>query len=574
MAKRGYPTRDPRPGYEWVECTMCNREGEILSRWSAGADSRKIRCPRCFRLGWMQRSLGLLREHHPPKCSCAACIRRRRVAEQGVAGGHSAASDFLSNPEPDRPTAKVEPEESETGAGQEGSLPEPEPPSERVVHPPAQKLDEERGVEGRNPKDTRRRTESRPPESQGPSPPVPRPPEPPRQPPGKRSQRKNKARRPPSQHLSQFRRDEGKGEQFDSDGNLFGSCLEQGCLVPILFFGGILLVAALIGTIVDSCESSREGTTPATSPRPTSTWTRTPIPTQPFPTVPSTGKPSWFPSATAVPTVNPTRPPDPTPTPVPTPAPTPPLTAMPPPTMIATPFPTPTPPPTPVLPPIPEPTPVTTLTPAPLATPIPTPWPTLMPTPPPTPTPSATPSGKVPGGTLLDAVDIYTAVIRYTNEARVASGLSPLLEDVSISKIAFIHSANMAVSGVLSHTLRGQDPTDRALTAGYDCKAYRGDGSYTYGLSENIYQSPRIRLWTSWTLAGVVTRTEPTQFIRSSEEMARALVTGWMNSPGHRANILDPYAARIGVGIYIQQSMEHGYISETIWATQNFSDCT
>ena len=174
----------------------------------------------------------------------------------------------------------------------------------------------------------------------------------------------------------------------------------------------------------------------------------------------------------------------------------------------------------------------------------------------------------------MDAAKIYTSVIRHTNEARVASGLPPLVEDIAISEIAYIHSANMAASGVLSHTFRGQDPTDRALAAGYDCKAFRTATSYTYGLSENIYKSPRIRLWTSWTLAGVLTRTEPTEFIRSSEEMADALVSGWLNSPGHRANILDPYATRIGVGIYIKREIEHGYISETVWATQNFSECT
>ena len=54
MAKKEYPTKDPRPGHVWIVCTMCNGEGEVLSRWSAGADSAKIRCPSCFRAGWVQ----------------------------------------------------------------------------------------------------------------------------------------------------------------------------------------------------------------------------------------------------------------------------------------------------------------------------------------------------------------------------------------------------------------------------------------------------------------------------------------------------------------------------------------
>lgn len=131
----------------------------------------------------------------------------------------------------------------------------------------------------------------------------------------------------------------------------------------------------------------------------------------------------------------------------------------------------------------------------------------------------------------------------------------------------------MAVSGVLSHTLRGQNPTDRAIAAGYDCRAYRGDGSFTYGLSENIFEYPRIRVWTTTTIGSRVVSVEPTSY-KSSLEMADAIVSGWLNSPGHRANILDPYATRIGVGIYIKREIEHGYISETVWATQNFSECT
>ncbi len=230
--------------------------------------------------------------------------------------------------------------------------------------------------------------------------------------------------------------------------------------------------------------------------------------------------------------------------------------------------------PTPTSEPSPTPTPEPTPVPTPKATPIPTPAPTPLPTPVTTPTPSATISGRAPGGTLLDAADIYAAVIRYTNEARVTSGLPPLLEDTEISRIAFSHSTNMAVSGVLSHTLRGQDATDRALAAGYDCRAFRGDGSYTYGLSENIIKAPRIRQWTTTTINSIAISTKPTIYHKTSNDMARALVDSWLNSAGHRANILDPYATRIGIGIYIQRSIENGYISETVWATQNFSECT
>ncbi len=65
----------------------------------------------------------------------------------------------------------------------------------------------------------------------------------------------------------------------------------------------------------------------------------------------------------------------------------------------------------------------------------------------------------------------------------------------------------------------------------------------------------------------------PVGHYHDAEEAARELVQGWMDSPGHRENILDRESRRIGVGIAIRQGSEYGYVSETIYATQNFSAC-
>ena len=47
-----------------------------------------------------------------------------------------------------------------------------------------------------------------------------------------------------------------------------------------------------------------------------------------------------------------------------------------------------------------------------------------------------------------------------------------------------------------------------------------------------------------------------------------------MDSPGHRANILDPQARRIGVGVYIKETVKYGrWVDEIVFATQNFSEC-
>ena len=46
-----------------------------------------------------------------------------------------------------------------------------------------------------------------------------------------------------------------------------------------------------------------------------------------------------------------------------------------------------------------------------------------------------------------------------------------------------------------------------------------------------------------------------------------------MNSPGHRRNILDEDARRIGVGVSVSVSRKYGWDPETFYGTQNFSAC-
>ena len=49
----------------------------------------------------------------------------------------------------------------------------------------------------------------------------------------------------------------------------------------------------------------------------------------------------------------------------------------------------------------------------------------------------------------------------------------------------------------------------------------------------------------------------------TAEEMARLLSEGWMNSDGHRANILNERYVETGVGVVIGENFR-------LYATQNF----
>ena len=190
------------------------------------------------------------------------------------------------------------------------------------------------------------------------------------------------------------------------------------------------------------------------------------------------------------------------------------------------------------------------------------------------PTATTTSSLKHVGQQLLDPREIERWVIDFTNAERRKAGLSLFGEDAAISKIARMHSQNMARLDMFDHTIGGKGPTDRALDNGYDCRAYLPDGSYTYGLSENIFERPRVTLWIGTSrLFGLSASYRPEIFDEDSEAMAYGLVEGWMNSPGHRTNILDGESRRIGVGVAIMQMERYGYVDEIVFATQNFSGC-
>ncbi|UZQ54321.1 CAP domain-containing protein [Trichothermofontia sichuanensis B231] len=104
-------------------------------------------------------------------------------------------------------------------------------------------------------------------------------------------------------------------------------------------------------------------------------------------------------------------------------------------------------------------------------------------------------------------------VIALTNQERAKLGLRALVPDSRLINAAQAHSADMAFQDYFNHTgLNGATPTSRAAAFGFPG-----------GVGENIG-------------AGSVSPAD--------------VVTGWMNSPGHRANILNPNYQSIGVGYF------------------------
>lgn len=97
------------------------------------------------------------------------------------------------------------------------------------------------------------------------------------------------------------------------------------------------------------------------------------------------------------------------------------------------------------------------------------------------------------------------------NAQRAGQGRGAVVEDAALSRAARAYATDMAQNGYFSHTGRdGSSFVDRARGAGYACAA-----------SENIAEGQR-----------------------SEAEVMEA----WMNSSGHRRNILSGDAREFGIG--------------------------
>lgn len=108
--------------------------------------------------------------------------------------------------------------------------------------------------------------------------------------------------------------------------------------------------------------------------------------------------------------------------------------------------------------------------------------------------------------------DAAAEVVTATNRERARHGLAPLAVDARLTAAAQAHTADMVRRAFFAH----EDPDggqvwDRALAAGYP---YRK-------VAENI---------------------------AAGQRSAGEVVRGWMDSPGHRRNILDAELTQIGVG--------------------------
>ena len=136
--------------------------------------------------------------------------------------------------------------------------------------------------------------------------------------------------------------------------------------------------------------------------------------------------------------------------------------------------------------------------------------------------------------------DIASRVHELINNERTTRGLSPLSWNPVIAKASVNHSNDMANRNYFDHdSPEGHDFTWRYSQVGFTCAIQQGN--WIYGGGENIMYMEGY--------FGV-------------ETVAKESVNGWMNSQGHRENILTPYFKTEGIGV--------AKSGNEIYVTQNF----
>ena len=143
-------------------------------------------------------------------------------------------------------------------------------------------------------------------------------------------------------------------------------------------------------------------------------------------------------------------------------------------------------------------------------------------------TPAKTsPSTTTKTPTLTENNKLEKEVVTLVNQERAKLGLAPLKDNSQLSNVARTKSEDMANKNYFSHT------------------------SPTYGSPFDMMKKFGI----TYTTAG--------ENIAMGQQTAASVMDGWMNSSGHKANILSKDFTEIGVGVAKDKS-------GTIYWTQQF----
>lgn len=137
---------------------------------------------------------------------------------------------------------------------------------------------------------------------------------------------------------------------------------------------------------------------------------------------------------------------------------------------------------------------------------------------------------------LPDVPAVEQAVIEMTNAFRRENRLGQVTASPALTKAARAYAVYLAKNNAFSHTADNRDVGTRASASGYQWCS----------IGENLAMNLDSR--------GFETRA-----------LAQQTVEGWINSPGHKENLLGPHYTEIGVGVVQAPDKNPKYITVQVF---------
>ena len=132
--------------------------------------------------------------------------------------------------------------------------------------------------------------------------------------------------------------------------------------------------------------------------------------------------------------------------------------------------------------------------------------------------------------------DLEQKIHESINSQRKSNDRAPLAVDEELSKLARAHSEDMAKRGYFKHVNpEGLTPMKRAEAVGYKLCQLMGENIYQNNLYSRVIEEKKKTTY-DW---------------NSMDKIANTTIKSWMESQGHRQNILDKNYTREGIGVAI-----------------------
>jgi len=171
----------------------------------------------------------------------------------------------------------------------------------------------------------------------------------------------------------------------------------------------------------------------------------------------------------------------------------------------------------------------------------------------------------------IDYPLLHAAIFYETNRQRAKYGKKQFLHSPALEKAAQGHSMDMVAYNFDSHTspVKGKETMSKRLALVGIRNAYSGENiAYTFGIEyqagKSVYTPPQNGGYWSYEYKGYPIENHTYLGI------AKEAVKMWMNSSGHRANILNANFKYLGVGAAHYQDTGF-YNMDNFKLTQNFA---